>query len=556
MKLVALRFFVSALVAQLVGGAFLFALSGLVGVEVAEAYPLDDRSDFVVGDAPSHMAIGDFNGDGMDDIVTANYAGNDISVLIATGSDSFATAVSYDAGFTEGSAIGIGHVNSDSNLDIIALFHNSSSARISVFRGNGDGTFQTPVNTTAGGASTSGGLIVADFNDDSLDDVVVSTGTTIKLYSSNGSGGLTLAYNQSYTGELKRGDFNNDGRYDFGLRSGNAVRIFRNNGDATWTNMILLSASGTYINDFAIADINGDLNEDIITITGLFASTSNMIEKFTGNGSFGFSGPTTLLSGASSGGRRIVIGNVRDSLDPDFIIADNSAIELRIDAGDGIGGQENDFHVYDLSPDFVLDLHLGDFDNDSRLDVVTLNYSGNSVSVYFNNMPPEVEDINVSATIDPFIEFAIRNTDDNAYTSTCAFGTLSTISVSTCAYRLAAGTNATNGFTVSVYADGGFVSGSDQIDDITENSTVTAGTENYGIAVTAATGLTEEGDFNDDDTPVPTTTVAIISDTGPFAYTEGDTTTSSLITHRAAIDALTPAGTYTQVVTYTATANF
>ena len=40
-------------------------------------------SPFAVGEAPSSIAIGDLNGDGKGDIVTANSKSNDVSVLLS-----------------------------------------------------------------------------------------------------------------------------------------------------------------------------------------------------------------------------------------------------------------------------------------------------------------------------------------------------------------------------------------------------------------------------------------------------------------------------------------
>lgn len=180
-------------------------------------------------------------------------------------------------------------------------------------------------------------------------------------------------------------------------------------------------------------------------------------------------------------------------------------------------------------------------------------------------IPLLLEDqVSVSGTVDASITFAIRTAADDGYTSTCALGTLSTGSVSTCAYRLAVSTNATNGFTTKITSDGDLrTTGGDTIDAIAENGTVTAGVESYGIAVTGATtgkapsgGVDEEGDFNDDDTPIPTSPTNIITADAPFEYTVSTLTSSTLITHRAAISALTPAGVYNQIVTYTVTGSF
>jgi hypothetical protein len=177
-------------------------------------------------------------------------------------------------------------------------------------------------------------------------------------------------------------------------------------------------------------------------------------------------------------------------------------------------------------------------------------------------------DVLVTAMVTPTLSFIIRNTGDTADTNECPLGILTTSSVATCSYRLAVATNASGGFQVQINSDGGLNSGANDINAIAEDSTVTAGTEGYGIAVTGATSggnnssdvynqpVVENGDFNDDDTPVPVGATNFISFGNTFIYTPSVLAESTLVTHRAAISAGTPAGLYDQVVTYTVTATF
>src|ERR1044071_2109311 len=80
---------------------------------------------------------------------------------------SFTAPVSY-AGGTTPSAVEIRDFNGDGINDVAAL--NSSPAPVSVMLGNGDGTFQSPVTSPAGGAGTT--MAVADFNHDGNVDIV------------------------------------------------------------------------------------------------------------------------------------------------------------------------------------------------------------------------------------------------------------------------------------------------------------------------------------------------------------------------------------------------
>ena len=176
-------------------------------------------------------------------------------------------------------------------------------------------------------------------------------------------------------------------------------------------------------------------------------------------------------------------------------------------------------------------------------------------------------DVTVTAIVQPTLSFAIRTSNDSADTNSCDLGVLTTTAVAECSYRLKVATNANNGFTVSITTDGdlrragtGDVADADDIDLIAEDSTVTAGTEGYGIAfdggsITGGT-VTESGDFNDDDTPLPMSATTLMTTDGNNNPGNPDTTNTALVTHRAAIDADTNTGNYSQTVTYYVTASF
>lgn len=190
-----------------------------------------------------------------------------------------------------------------------------------------------------------------------------------------------------------------------------------------------------------------------------------------------------------------------------------------------------------------------------------LLYSGTTGSTYMN-------DVTVTANVSPTLAFAIRTAADDANTNVCELGSLTLTDVNTCSYRLKITTNAVSGYTIDVATDGdlskngtGDVADADDIDLIAEDGTVTAGTEGYGIAfnggaITSGGLVTEEGNFADDDTPLPVAATLMLTADDTNAPTTPDTTNTSLVTHRAAMDAGTATGNYSQVVTYTVAAQF
>lgn len=186
-------------------------------------------------------------------------------------------------------------------------------------------------------------------------------------------------------------------------------------------------------------------------------------------------------------------------------------------------------------------------------------------------------DVFVTGTVEATLSFVIRNSTDAADQANINGGIvgpnlcqlspnpLTTTNLSTCAYRLKVATNADSGYTVNYQANGGFTNGSHTMNNAsTSGENVTAGTEDYGIVLTAgsATGGTVTRGTNFTGTATDTfyfaatTSTVVYSSNGPNAPAATDTANTALITHEVAIQADTPAGFYTQTVTYTVTPQF
>jgi hypothetical protein len=172
--------------------------------------------------------------------------------------------------------------------------------------------------------------------------------------------------------------------------------------------------------------------------------------------------------------------------------------------------------------------------------------------------------VNVTAAIPVSLSFVIRNTGDTANTNICDLGTASTASVSSCSYRLKIATNAKNGYLVSFLTDGALTDGTNNITDAAAGSAgtaIAAGTESYGVNITSGSITGSGGSmtlanaystiaanvikFN---TASNTTILTANKPNSPAA--SGDTTNTSLVTHKLAISSNTGAGNYTQNITY------
>lgn len=149
------------------------------------------RYAFATGERAFSLASGDFNRDGRPDLVAANggavgagIPGADtLSVLINTGT-SFATPIDLDSGPTPGD-VTVGDFDGDGYDDIAAV---TAGNVTHVFSSDGDGTFGPAVDLTLEGADECNGVAVADLNNDGRPELLVAT---------LGSNAVTVYTNQS-----------------------------------------------------------------------------------------------------------------------------------------------------------------------------------------------------------------------------------------------------------------------------------------------------------------------------------------------------------------------
>ncbi len=200
---------------------------------------------FATGNGVAAVTAADFNEDGVLDLATANRTDSTVSILLGNGDGTFQPHVDYPVTPNgQPVAIALGDFNGDGNVDVLTA--NNATHFISVLLGKGDGTFQphldkgTPANPLA--------LTAGDFNGDGTPDVaLVIAGTTfatppeVKILLGNGDG--TFRSGQDITGfdfqvpgQVAKGDFNRDGKLDLAVSGFSPLgfTVFLGNGDGTF----------------------------------------------------------------------------------------------------------------------------------------------------------------------------------------------------------------------------------------------------------------------------------------------------------------------------------
>ncbi len=336
-------------------------------------------------------------------------------------------------------------------------------AQLLSYLGTGDGRFLAKGTALAlGVGSVQSGGITGDFNSDGKLDLILPYGcgqNNILFLPGNGDGTfgtpvpLNVYQTLQYPG-LVAGDLNNDKKLDF-IR-GNAV--FLGNGDGTFKQSPLNPASPSTASVIALADLNGDGILDAVYSPGTSIYAGN------GDGTFQttpfYTVPVSCGSNACTTVNSFALGDVNGDGNPDLLLVEESATSsffpsLILYLGDGHGHFAQDPNNYFVStlnaPSNMLAVRLNNqappLASDNRLDLsVTLNDNSSSpaytASLLNQTNPTPVKPAPITSTT--ALQASLATAAPNAAITLTAsvFGTNPTGSVSFAANGNSLGTEA------------------------------------------------------------------------------------------------------------------
>jgi uncharacterized repeat protein (TIGR01451 family) len=195
-------------------------------------FTLAPGSPIAVSISPWSVAVADFNGDGRPDLVVASYGGG-VAVLLGDGSGNFTPAPGspLQAGPTP-QRVAVGDFNGDGKPDLVVANWDVATTwppvgRVTLFLGNGDGTFRLSNNVPFQISGNISDFAVGDLNLDGKLDIVAITydRQTATVLLGDGSGGLTPASGSPFSIEdlseaVAVGDIDGDGTPDLVVSGG------------------------------------------------------------------------------------------------------------------------------------------------------------------------------------------------------------------------------------------------------------------------------------------------------------------------------------------------
>ena len=342
-----------------------------------------------------------------------------VAVLLGNGDGTFRAPVPYDTGGVNPWAVAIGDLNGDGIPDLavanLCSSNNCNNGTIAVLLGNGDGTFRSPIVFNAGGYWNFS-VAIHDVNHDGIPDLVVGnylrcstcTEGAVSIFVGNGDGSFQAPVQYGSAGYevygLAIGDVNGDGIDDLAVSNNcgsssacpgpGSLSVLLGNPDGTFQPAVTYSSGGYWGPDqVVIVDVNGDGIPDLVASnycqSGIPCPGPGDVAVLIGNGGGTFQQPVSYWSG----GYHVFllgVGDVDGDGIPDVVVdneCDTTACShgsagVLLGNGDGTLQAAQTYNSGGSTP---YKLVVTDVNGDGHPDVIMANSASNTVGVLLNN---------------------------------------------------------------------------------------------------------------------------------------------------------------------------
>ena len=364
------------------------------------------RKTFTVGNSPSAVAVGDFNGDGKPDLAVSNFSDNNVSVLFNTttaGSaiPAFSAASNFSTG-TSPQSVAVGDLNGDGRPDLAIANYSSSNVSVllnTAAAGATSPSFASATNFSVGSEPQS--VAMVDLNGDGLRDLAVANfaGNSVSVLLSTTAAGATapsFATQQVFWGgnlpaTVTVADLNGDGKPDLAMaaRGDTSVALLMNTtavGSATTSFVTQGTLSlGVTPQAATLADVDGDGKPDVLALDGHDSEVQVLLNTTAASGATpGFAARKSFLGGLQPVG--LAVADINGDGKPDALTCDFDS-KFSVFLGTTSAGAttpsfgSRQAFTETSSPTGIT---AADFNGDGKPDVVVVNFGTPDIHAYVN----------------------------------------------------------------------------------------------------------------------------------------------------------------------------
>lgn len=350
------------------------------------------KADFATGVNPNSVSIGDIDGDGKPDLIVVNSTDNTVSVLRNTSlapNVSFAAKVNFITG-NKPYSICIGDIDGDGKPDLVVA--NRNSASVSVLRNTSTSSvinFATQIDFATGLKPVA--ISIGDINGDGKPDLAVANNgnnTASILRNTSTAGMISFAVKVDFASGFKPvsiniGDIDGDGKPDVAVANNgsNTVSILRNTSTSTVVGFAAKVdlGTGSKPSSLSIGDIDKDGKPDVV-VANINSNSVSVLRNTSTMGVVSFALKVDFTTG--SGPNSVSIGDIDGDGKPDLAIANLHESTVTVLRNISVSGMISFVApVNYASGSYPVSVSIGDLNGDGQPDLALANDSSNVVSV-------------------------------------------------------------------------------------------------------------------------------------------------------------------------------